>query len=203
MRFACRGPKRAPDSDGWLVVRGLTGGYTQAPILRDIDLDVRSGEIVALFGANGAGKTSLLRALSGTLPRVRGDVELDGRPIQRMAPWHRVQAGLAHAPEGRHVFGSLSVRENLLAGAIGSGRGSSLEETYELFPSLRERDRQLAATLSGGEQQMLAIGRALMTKPALLLIDEMSAGLAPVITQRLVTALTAIRDHGVTILLVE
>ena len=186
-----------------LSVRGLTGGYGKAVILRDISIDVAPGEIVALFGANGAGKTSLLRGLSGALPVCRGEITLDDRRIDKSPTWTRTKLGLAHVPEGRHVFPSMTVRENLDAGALSRRGRVSLDEVYDLFPRLRERERQKAGTLSGGEQQMVAVARALMTGPEIMLIDEMSAGLAPVITQRLVEGLRAIRDKGVGVLLVE
>jgi branched-chain amino acid transport system ATP-binding protein len=186
-----------------LAVDDLTCSYTQAPVLRDITIEVRVGEIVALFGANGAGKTTLLRAITGTVPRAHGNVLLDGRRIDRMSPWDRIRSGLAHVPEGRHVFAPMTVRDNLVAAAVGTRQKPSFDEVYDLFPRLQEREAQLAGTLSGGEQQMLSIGRALMTRPRVLLIDEMSAGLAPVVTQRLVDALVEIRNRGVTILLVE
>lgn len=186
-----------------LRVEGLRGGYTKAPILRDISIEVGEGEIVALFGANGAGKTSLLRALSGALPVVKGEITLAGRRIDKLPTWSRAQLGLAHVPEGRHIFGSLTVRENLEAGALAGRSTIGIDEVLELFPRLRERERQKAGTLSGGEQQMVVVGRALMAGPVVMLIDEMSAGLAPVITQRLVEGLKSIRDRGVAVLLVE
>jgi branched-chain amino acid transport system ATP-binding protein len=186
-----------------ITVEGLTGGYTRAPVLRDVNLHVQPGEIVALFGANGAGKTSLLRALSGTLPTCQGRIHLADRRVDHATPWRRVKYGLAHVPEGRHVFPSMTVRENLLAGSLTRPGNPPLDHVYDLFPRLAERQRQLAGTLSGGEQQMVALGRALMSRPSVLLIDEMSAGLAPVLTHRLVEALTRIRGDGVTILLVE
>jgi branched-chain amino acid transport system ATP-binding protein len=186
-----------------LVVDGLSGGYTRAPVLRDVSLEVTTGEIVALFGANGAGKTTLLRAVSGALPSCRGALSLDGRRFERMAPWHRARLGLAHVPEGRHVFASMTVRENLMVGALAARSPVALDEVYDLFPVLGERARQQAGTLSGGEQQMLAVGRALMSSPSVLLIDEMSAGLAPVITERLVDTLVRVRERGLAVLLVE
>ena len=186
-----------------LSVRGLTGGYGKAVILRDIAIDVAPGEIVALFGANGAGKTSLLRGLCGALPVCRGEITLGDRRIDKLPTWTRTKLGLAHVPEGRHVFASMTVRENLDAGALTRRRRVSLDEVYDLFPRLRERERQKAGTLSGGEQQMVAVARALMSGPDIMLIDEMSAGLAPVITQRLVEGLRSIRDRGVGVLLVE
>jgi branched-chain amino acid transport system ATP-binding protein len=186
-----------------LVVDRLTTGYLHAPVLRDVTIEV-GDEIVAVFGANGAGKTTLLRAVSGTLPTWHGDVRLDGRSLGRTPPWRRVTRGLAHVPEGRHVFAAMSVEENLdVAGLAARRRGSVRDEVYDLFPRLRERHRQAAGTLSGGEQQMLAIGRALMTRPQLLLVDELSAGLAPVVAQSLAAGLAAIRARGIALLLVE
>ena len=186
-----------------LAVQGLTGGYTRAPILRDVAVDVHPGEIVACFGRNGAGKTTLLRGICGALPVCSGSIKLAGRNIERAPIWTRTRLGLAHVPEGRHVFKPLTVRENLEAGALGTKHPPSLSEIYELFPRLGERQSQRAGTLSGGEQQMLVIGRALMSSPTVMLIDEMSAGLAPVLTDRLVDGLARIRERGVGILLVE
>jgi len=182
---------------------GLGGGYTKAPILRDVSLEIGAGEVAALFGANGAGKTTLLRALCGALPVCHGEVWLGDRRIEKLPIWTRARLGLAHVPEGRHIFPSMTVRENLDTGALTGRRGTTVSEVLELFPRLAERERQRAGTLSGGEQQMVAIGRALMSSPDVLLIDEMSAGLAPVITQRLVEGLGHIRERGVSVLLVE
>ena len=186
-----------------LRVEGLSGGYSKAPILRDVDVDVDAGEIVALFGANGAGKTTLLRALCGALPVCSGSVVLGGQRIDRLSTWTRARRGLAHVPEGREIFVSMTVRENLETGALASKRPTPIDEVFDLFPRLHERQRQRAGTLSGGEQQMLAIGRALMAAPTVMLIDEMSAGLAPVLTERLVEGLRRIRERGVAALLVE
>jgi len=186
-----------------LRLSGLTGGYTTAPVLRDVSMEIASNEIVGLLGANGAGKTTLLRGLSGSLPNCRGEIYLGQRQLTKMTPWARVKAGLAHVPEGRHVFGAMTVRDNLeTAGLIRRG-AVSRDYIFQLFPRLREREKQLAGSLSGGEQQMLAIARALMTKPSLLAIDEMSAGLAPVLVEQLVTALVQLRGSGTAILLVE
>ena len=185
-----------------LSVTGLTTGYTKAPVLRDVDLEV-GDEIVALLGANGAGKTTLLRAVSGELRAWSGRVELDGRPAGRR-PWHLVRAGLAHVPEGRRVFKAMTVAENLdVAGLRARNRSTTLQAVFDVFPRLHERRGQLAGSLSGGEQQMLAIGRALMTEPRLLLIDEMSAGLAPVTAQLLVECLRTVHERGIAVLLVE
>jgi branched-chain amino acid transport system ATP-binding protein len=186
-----------------LSVRGLRGGYTRAAILRDVDLELGGDEIVAVFGANGAGKSTLLRGLSGVLPVCSGEVLLEGRPLHRLGAAARVKAGLAHVPEGRHVFGAMTVDDNLAVAGLVRRGPDRRDEVYALFPRLGERRTQPAGSLSGGEQQMLAIGRALMTWPTVLLIDEMSAGLAPVRVQELVEGLTRLRGTGVSCLLVE
>lgn len=181
----------------------VSGGYAGAPVLRDVGVAVREGEIVALLGANGAGKTTVLRALTGSLPTCTGSVTLDGADIGRLTPWARVRAGLALVPEGRHVFTAMTVTENLeLAGLVGKGR-TSRDDVFTLFPRLAERRGQEAGSLSGGEQQMLALGRALMTGPRVLLVDEMSAGLAPVIVEQLLDGLVQLRTLGLSVLLVE
>jgi len=186
-----------------LSVDNLTTGYLRAPVLRDVSIEV-GDEMVAVLGANGAGKTTLLRALSGHLKAWSGSVALGGRDLGRISPWNRVRAGLAHVPEGRHVLRAMTVAENLeVAGLAAKGHGFTHDEVYDLFPRLGERRSQLAGSMSGGEQQMLVVGRALMSGPRVLLIDEMSAGLAPVTARTLVQSLRAIRDSGVTILLVE
>jgi branched-chain amino acid transport system ATP-binding protein len=190
-----------------LRVDGLTTGYLHAPVLRDITLEV-GDEIVAVFGSNGAGKTTLLRAISGTLRAWKGEVSSDGSSLGRLSPWRRVARGIAHVPEGRHVFAAMTVEENLEVAALAATRGSrgrrvDHSDVYELFPRLAERRRQRAGTLSGGEQQMLAIGRALATRPQVLLVDELSAGLAPVIAQSLVAGLAEVHRRGVALLLVE
>ena len=184
-----------------LAVDNLTTGYLRAPVLRDLTIDV-GDEIVAVLGANGAGKTTLLRAISGTLKAWSGTVALGGRDLAKSTTWDRVRRGVAHVPEGRHVFGAMTVAENLAVAGIGN-RGFSHDEIYDLFPRLGERRSQLAGSLSGGEQQMLAIGRALMTGPRVLLVDEMSAGLAPVTARLLVESLRQIHERGVAMLLVE
>ena len=172
-------------------------------VLRGISIQVADGSIVALLGANGAGKTSLLRAIAGALPHCSGDILLDGRPLRSLSPWRRVDAGLAHVPEGRHVFSAMTVRENLdVAGLVKHG-GMHRDEIFDLFPRLRERQSQVAGSLSGGEQQMLAIGRALMTGPTMLVVDEMSAGLAPILVEQLVHGLLQLRGRDTGILLVE
>jgi branched-chain amino acid transport system ATP-binding protein len=186
-----------------LDVTGLHGGYTRAPILRNIELRVGKGEIVGLLGANGAGKTTLLRALTGTLPSCRGTVRLGDRIISGLRPWRRIRLGLALVPEGRHVFTAMTVTENLDVGGLAGRGATTTEDVFDLFPRLHERRQHAGGSLSGGEQQMLAIGRALMSDPTLLLIDEMSAGLAPVLIEQLVEGIGKLRQRGVAALMVE
>jgi branched-chain amino acid transport system ATP-binding protein len=183
--------------------QSLTGGYGHAKVLREVSFEVSENEVVAVFGANGAGKTSCLRAISGSLPNCTGHVQLDGVDLSGAKPWERVAAGLCHVPEGRHVFSAMTVKENLQAAALVGRPAVSMDDVYDLFPRLRERAAQSAGSMSGGEQQMLAIARGLMCGPRLLAIDEMSAGLAPATAQELVEALGALRDTGFGVLLVE
>jgi branched-chain amino acid transport system ATP-binding protein len=190
-----------------LRLEGVEAGYGDVTAVRGVSLDVRAREIVALIGSNGAGKTTTLRAISGLLPLRQGQVELDGRRISGLGPTAVVAAGIAHVPEGRQLFPTMTVQENLELGArTAEGRGrraETLARTFELFPRLAERTRQLAGTLSGGEQQMVAIGRALMARPRLLMLDEPSLGLAPVVVNAIFANLAAINREGLTILLVE
>jgi len=186
-----------------LRIDALTTGYTRAPVLRDVSLEV-GDEIVALLGANGAGKTTLLGAVSGLVKTWSGTIEVGGHKLGRSSSWSRVKIGLAHVPEGRHIFKAMTVADNLdVAGLVGGSSSPTKRDVYEIFPRLGERKNQLAGSMSGGEQQMLAIGRALMTGPRLLLIDEMSAGLAPKTAQLLVESLRLIRQRGIAMLLVE
>ncbi len=188
-----------------LRLERLRTGYARVPIVTDATLRVAPGEIVGLLGANGAGKSTVLRALAGALPAWSGTIYLDEHDLSRARPWTRVRCGLAHVPEGRHVFTAMTVADNLAVAAL-AARGErriGLDDVYQLFPRLAERRQQLAGSLSGGEAQMLAIGRALVTNPTILLVDEMSAGLAPIIAQQLVGALVDIHHRGVGILLVE
>ena len=188
-----------------LDVRNLEARYGRIPALKGIDLAIREGEIVALVGANGAGKSTLLRALSGVQPS-SGDVFFCSKTIQRLPPHARVGLGIVHAPEGRQVFAPLSVEDNLRLGAYRRGRGeaeASLERVYGLFPVLAERRRQPAGSLSGGQQQMLAIGRALMAKPKLLLLDEPSMGLAPRLVAEIFACVRQLRAADTALLLVE
>jgi branched-chain amino acid transport system ATP-binding protein len=196
------------DGRALLAVEGLDAGYGDVQILWGVSLAVASGEAVALIGSNGAGKTTLLRALSGTVPTRGGRVLFKGQEITGLSPDRRVALGLAHVPEGRQVFNGMTVRENLMMGAYTRRDGraevqADLGRVLGLFPVLAERRDQLAGTLSGGEQQMVAIGRGLMGRPELLLIDELSLGLAPVVVERLVEAVREVHRAGTTILLVE
>jgi branched-chain amino acid transport system ATP-binding protein len=184
--------------------------YGRVRALDGVSLHVEAGEIVCLLGANGAGKTTLLRTISGLNAATRGSVVFLGREITRHAPEAIVRAGLSHVPEGRQLFGPMSVADNLALGAYPRTRqdkkqhlARDLERAYALFPVLRERVHQTAATLSGGEQQMLAIGRALMANPKLLVLDEPSMGIAPIVTRQIFAAVAALRERGVTILLAE
>ncbi len=189
-----------------LKVKNLDAGYGNVPILFDISLSIEPGEVVSIVGSNGAGKSTLLKVLSGLIRPKRGSIEFLGEPIHAIAAHEIVRRGLSHVPEGRQVFGKMSVRDNLLLGAFtvkDIGRiNRRLAEIYDLFPILKERKYQKAETLSGGEQQMLAIARGLMPEPQLLLIDEISLGLAPVLVDRVMDALRVISKE-VTILMVE
>ena len=188
-----------------LSVRGLTAAYGGLVALHGVDLDVAAGEIVAVVGANGAGKSTLLRAISG-LMRTGGSITLGGQAIGRMAPHRITRLGVAQVPEGRRLFPRLSVADNLRLGAYakqGPDRFDPLAFIFELFPRLQERLSQRAETLSGGEQQMLAIGRALMTAPRLLMLDEPSQGIMPRLVDDILAAVQRIRLRGVTVLIVE
>jgi len=189
-----------------LRVCDLCAGYGDTQVLWNVDLEVGAGEIVALVGSNGAGKSTLLRAMSGLIPSSRGSVALGDVDLTRRKPDVVLKAGIAHVPEGRRLFGSLSVAENLLMGAYlrrDDAIAADLERILAMFPRLRERYTFLAGRLSGGEQQMVAIARALMARPQVLLIDEMSLGLAPVLVDQLLGSLKAINAEGVSILMVE
>jgi branched-chain amino acid transport system ATP-binding protein len=190
-----------------LELAGVDVAYGDLPALRGVDLVVEAGETLSVVGANGAGKTTMLRTISGLMRPRRGEVRFEGERIDRL-PCHRVvERGVVHVPEGRKVFPSLSVRENLELGsytrAAKALRAESLARVFGLFPRLREREGQAAGTLSGGEQQMLAIGRALMTLPKLLMLDEPSLGLAPLIVKEIFHTIAAINRDGTTVLLVE
>jgi branched-chain amino acid transport system ATP-binding protein len=190
-----------------LCIRQLEAYYGRIRALKQVSLDVPEGSVVALLGANGAGKTTTLRVISGLLRPTRGSVEFERRPIARLSAEQLVRAGIAHVPEGRQLFPGLTVREHLRLGAYtrrdARAISADLERVLHYFPRLAERLGQLAGTLSGGEQQMLAIGRALMTRPRLLLLDEPSLGLAPRLITEIFRIIAEIRAAGTTVLLVE
>jgi branched-chain amino acid transport system ATP-binding protein len=195
-------------SGALLQARGLRTGYGRLPVVFNVDLEVAEGEIVALLGANGAGKTTTLRALSGMLPSMAGEIRLDGRSLNGSSPDEIARAGVVHVPQGRGIFPNLKVEETLrLACAMARVPRSEVDarvgDMYELFGRLRERRSQLAGTLSGGEQQMLAIARGLIMKPRVLMIDEMSQGLAPAIVQGLFRLVRSLPAQGVAVLIVE
>ncbi len=194
-------------NDALLRLSGLDVHYGAIHALRGISLDVREGEIVTLIGANGAGKTTTLRAISWLIKPSGGSIVYRGEPVAGVKPYKLVARGLSHAPEGRGIFPNLTVRENLMLGAFlrrdQDGIESDVQRGFNLFPILRERERQMAGTLSGGEQQMLSIARALMARPKLLLLDEPSLGLAPQVTETIFSIIEEINQAGVTILLVE
>jgi branched-chain amino acid transport system ATP-binding protein len=189
-----------------LEVEDLHVFYGQIHALKGVALEVRNGEIVTILGSNGAGKTTTLKSISGMLPARRGRISLEGRLLAGVPPHEVVVRGIAHVPEGRRIFNRLTVRENLMMGAYlrrDEGIPADLERVFALFPLLRQRLGQTAGTLSGGEQQMLAIGRALMSSPRLLLLDEPSMGLAPVLVERIFETVVDINRQGTTVLLVE
>lgn len=190
-----------------LKVDTINSFYGCFQALWDVSLEIRSMEIVALIGANGSGKSTLLDAISGVMPPANGSIEFEGSPVHNKDPYQTVSLGISQVPEGRRVFPDLTVMDNLLLGAYGRRARpnirKNLDIVYELFPKMDTRKNQLAKTLSGGEQQMLALGRGLMSEPKLMLLDEMSLGLAPVVIKHVYEALRKIRDKGITILLVE
>jgi len=193
-----------------LRIANLEAGYDSLRVIKGVSLHVSPGEVVAIIGPNGAGKTTLLATIAGLIKPWMGQISLQGRRIEQAPPEQIVALGCSLVPEGRQVFGSLTVRENLLLGGYvrrreraNDGAGQTLDGIYRLFGILRERERQLAATLSGGEQQMLAIGRALMARPRLIMMDEPSLGIAPRVVQMIFKTITELRDAGMTILLIE
>lgn len=196
-----------PHASEILIVRNLGVDYGAISALRGVNLDVRRGEVVALLGANGAGKSTMLRTISGLVRPRTGEIRFLGERIDGMRSNRIARLGLAHAPEGRRLFGSLTVAENLRLGASSrldrSGIEADRERLYALFPVLRERTRQQAGTLSGGEQQMVALARALMARPNLLLLDEPSLGIAPIVVQQIFASLAELKQAGITMLLVE
>jgi branched-chain amino acid transport system ATP-binding protein len=190
-----------------LEVRGIDVLYGDSQALHQLSLQVREGEVVTLVGSNGAGKTTTLRAISGLLPVARGDIVFEGRSLLALPPHRRAELGIAAVPEGRELWPQLTVRENLELGAYGKAArrhlDDSLERVHALFPRIGERSRQLAGSMSGGEQQMVAIARALMSRPRLVMLDEPSLGLAPVVVRQVFDIIRRLREEGLTILLVE
>ena len=202
-----RGAAAAPASQALLELRAVDVFYGRVRALHDVSLSVGEGEIVALIGSNGAGKTTTLRTISGLIRPARGEVRLRGRAIHHLGAEKIARSGVGHAPEGRRLFSRMSVRENLEMGAYArrdrSGIHGDFERVFSLFPRLRERESQLAGSLSGGEQQMVAIGRALMSAPTVLLLDEPSLGLAPILVDAIFEVIREINTKGTTILLIE
>ena len=190
-----------------LEIKDLNVFYGAIHALKGISLTVDEGELVSLIGANGAGKTTTLHTISGLLTAASGSITLDGKDLQNVAPNKIISMGLAHVPEGRHVFARMTVEENLRMGAYiikdQKKISENLENVYSHFPRLKERSRQLAGTLSGGEQQMLATGRALMTNPKIVLMDEPSMGLSPLLVKEIFSIIQELHESGITILLVE
>ncbi|BEP53055.1 ABC transporter ATP-binding protein [Variovorax sp. V118] len=189
-----------------LEIQKLTSRYGRIEVLHDVSLSVSPNEIVALIGSNGAGKTTLLRAISGVQPTAGGTIAFEGAVIGAVAPYRRAGMGIAHVPQGRQVFANLTVEDNLTLGAwsqTGKSVVADMEQMYQLFPILSEFRKRSAGSLSGGQQQMLAIGRALMSRPKILLLDEPSMGLAPLLIEQVFEILKKIRSIGMTILVVE
>jgi branched-chain amino acid transport system ATP-binding protein len=189
-----------------LEVRELRSAYGRIEVLKGVSFEVRSGEVVALVGSNGAGKTTLLRALSGVQPVTGGEISFLGQRIERAPPHRRVRMGIAQSPEGRQVFGPLTVEDNLRLGAFLRRDGdieADRNRVFAMFPVLAEKRHLAAGGLSGGQQQMLAIGRALMARPKLLLLDEPSLGLSPILVDQILDAIAALKQEGITVLLVE
>ncbi len=191
-----------------LTAENLSAGYARVQVLKKIDLEVKKGEIVCLVGANGAGKSTLLKVLSGVIPPTAGTFTFEGQNVTGRKPNQLVRMGLSHVPEGRQIFGSLTVKQNLFLGAyVNPAKKERLDDLFEsvfvLFPKLKERLAQKAGTMSGGEQQMLAIGRGLMSQPKLLLLDEPSLGLAPLVVEAILGTIGELRSRGISILLVE
>jgi branched-chain amino acid transport system ATP-binding protein len=192
--------------DALLAIDGLHAGYGETQVLRGIDLAVNHGEIVAVLGSNGVGKSTLNRTISGIVRARAGSIRFGGAPIERETPRDIVARGLIHVPEGRRIFPNLTVRENLDLGSYrraGARRAQNRDYVFEVFPRLRERQTQIAGTLSGGEQQMLAVGRGLMAEPRLLILDEPSLGLSPLLVEELFALIRRIHLKGVSIMLVE
>ena len=210
MRSTRSAPRAAAVSEApspaLLEVRGLTAGFGAGPVLFGVDFDVRAGELLALIGANGAGKSTLLGTLSGLVPPMSGRAVFDGRDITGARPERVVRAGIAHVPQGRRLFGTMTVEQNLRLGAYlrrDADVRRDLDRVVEYFPTLRDKLHRVTGTMSGGEQQMVAIGRGVMARPKLLMIDEPSLGLAPKVVETVIDVCKAINRDGVAVLLVE
>lgn len=190
-----------------LKVNGISVRYDIIPVLEDVSFAVEEGQFVAIVGANSAGKSTVMRAVSGLVHPFEGSIELFGQPIQNMAPYAIAAMGISHVPEGRRIFDKLTIRENLLVGAHtrtdSAEVAETLEQMFELFPILKQREGQKGETLSGGERQQLAIARGLMAKPKLLMLDEPSLGLSPILSNKVIHTCEQIRRTGTTILMVE
>lgn len=187
-----------------LRVDGISAAYGKVTALREVSIVIQPGEIVAILGANGAGKTTLLNSISGVLPITGGSISLDGKPIDGSKPWQTSRMGISHVPEGREIFPDMTVEKNLLiVDSNGGGPKFEVADVLAMFPRLKERISQLAGGLSGGEQQMLAIGRGLMARPRLILFDEPSLGLSPVLTKFVLSSIAGLRAKGIAALLVE
>lgn len=190
-----------------LKVKGLNVGYGDLQVLWDVNFEVREGEIVVLVGANGAGKSTTIKTISALIKPISGTIEFDGTRIDQLQPYHIIDYGIVHVPEGRRLFPTMNVEENLLMGALKGEakekRAQTIEEVYDIFPRLKERRKQMAGTMSGGEQQMLAVGRGLMSLPRFMMFDEPSLGLAPILVQEIFNIVKNIHQRKVTILLVE
>ena len=189
-----------------IVVKDLSAGYGLVNVLRDVSLEINSGEIVAVLGSNGVGKTTLNNALSGLIRPTSGEIRFDDEVISGRSPSEIVNMGLIHVPEGRKLFPNLSVRDNLELGSYRRGKGNretNIDQVLDIFPKLRERIDQIAGTLSGGEQQMVAIGRGLMSEPKVLILDEPSLGLSPLLVEQMFELIKQINETGLAILLVE
>lgn len=194
-------------ADSILMVNQIQSGYDGVPVIHDISLNVNSGELVCIVGANGAGKTTTMRTIAGLMHPMSGTIVFDGEDISRLPAHQVVRKGISYVPEGRRLFAKLSVRENLALGAFTENDGAKiserLAEMFDLFPILATRADQVAETLSGGEQQMLAIARGMMSNPKLLMLDEMSLGLMPSLVEKMMETILAVNKRGMTVLLVE
>jgi len=194
-------------AEALLKVKGLKVAYGGIQAVKGVDFEVREGELVSLIGSNGAGKTTTMKAITGTQSVLAGEIEYLGRSLKGQGPWDLVQQGLVMVPEGRGVFTRMTIIENLQMGAYlrndKAGIAADIERMFEIFPRLRERKDQLAGTMSGGEQQMLAMGRALMSQPKLLLLDEPSMGLSPIMVDKIFEVVKSVYDQGMTVMLVE